>query len=266
MRKVMICLLVLPLLFSCSRNDLKVDNENLKQEMHSVESPVLKELVLDRRGKNVVWADAGGALFGVLKGGWWGALLFGAMASLAQAVIDQPLVIQDTSMDDFILNERNPYEFIGVSHYASINSELISSLSKYVSLDNSIKEEHYIALENFLSVNNKEFSEIDQSLYLKNDYKSDFPDFKSFFNLNEVDKQQFLANSISKEALDIYKDYQIEFANSNNVLNFIETSLLYEDMVLDNQSMTSIDRKTLLGMMSTARIGAQYWGAIFYNN
>lgn len=72
-------------------------------------------------------------------------------------------------------------------------------------------------------------------------------------------------NYVSAEALDVYKDYRTEFFNSNNVLKFVEESLLYEDMVLENNKISSRDKEILLGIMSTARIGAQYWGSILHN-
>lgn len=133
MKKILTYLLVLPLLFSCSDNDSMVNNEYSKWETSNIESPILEELVLDEGRRGVVWADLGGGFFGFLKGGWWGALVYGTLASLTQAGLHQPLLNQNISMDDFILNKNNPYEFIGISHYTSINNEFILNLSNYMS-------------------------------------------------------------------------------------------------------------------------------------
>lgn len=43
-------------------------------------------------------------------------------------------------MDDFILNLDNPYEFIGLAHYNSINSALISKYKNYTIFDDSLKQ------------------------------------------------------------------------------------------------------------------------------
>lgn len=58
----------------------------------------------------------------------------------------------------------------------------------------------------------------------------------------------------------IYKMYYSTFYNKTNVLEFVNESISIEETVINNNNLSDNDKKILLGIMSTARIGAQYWG------
>lgn len=63
----------------------------------------------------------------------------------------------------------------------------------------------------------------------------------------------------------IYKMYYSTFYNKTNVLEFVNESISIEETVINNNNLSDNDKKILLGIMSTARIGAQYWGRSLNN-
>lgn len=65
--------------------------------------------------------------------------------------------------------------------------------------------------------------------------------------------------------MNIYKMYYTTFYNKTNVLEFVNESILIEETVINNNNLSDNDKKLLFGIMSTARIGAQYWGRSLNN-
>lgn len=168
-------------------------------------------------------------------------------------------------MDDFILNLDNPYEFIGLAHYNSINSALISKYKNYTIFDDSLKNNHYLDLDAFIDSSDVNYKSIDKSTYSKTNYLDDFNDFEIFYNYDEKNKEAWLSNIVSAEGMNIYKMYYTTFYNKTNVLEFVNESILIEETVINNNKLSDNDKKLLFGIMSTARIGAQYWGRSLNN-
>ncbi|GEM_PF-6041940 len=261
MKKIIITILIFPLLFSCANNDMEMASlkESRASSHTEIDEVVNWDFVADRRAGSVVGADLIGGVFGFLKGGFVGALLWGTLSSVAQSTVNElqslPVYIGAIE-DDFILNNQNPYEFVGLFHYKVINEELRKSYGSYKNMDEVLFENHF---NDFVAYKDRQtviYPELNRSNYPYEDYEQDF---EAFITFHDGVKEEWLSQEMNLHSLEVLQNYFTLLEESKSVKDFVDKSLDAEEFLLADISLGLTEKELLLSTMSTARIGLQYW-------
>jgi len=195
----------------------------------------------------------GGALIGAGIGG----TITGAGASMA-AYADIKNKEEKQSFDfSPIINLNNPFDDIGEIHYLIVNELIDNDLGdSFEGFDN---EQYYFQTISLLA--NNEFWTLEElNVFEYNIYSSNFSFVKSSFQNNElasdyVKKLKYL----TQEVQNVLYVYIKAFEASTSTSDFINYSINVEDLILNSTQLSSFEKMQVLSVMSTARIGIQYW-------
>lgn len=267
MKKLIMTILVLPLMFSCSDNNMVSNQEELNtNNVIGAPEPVpVETLVTSNKIIKIVVADLMGAVKGYREGGWVGAVIQGVVSSLTEALTNYQTVALPVNFESFKLNDQNPYEFMGLAHYQLINSEFTGSRVNFSNFRAGLSIPYKTSTQVFLKKNNHEHLPSNEAPAAFAVFEANYQDNEAFFHASDETKDAFVAQSISPEAFIIFKEYKSTFLNSERVITFVNKSMDIEKMVVANTMLSENDKKILLTAMSTTRIGVQYWGTVLRN-
>lgn len=216
-------------------------------------------------------AAAGGAVGGAvggpggaLVGAGIGGAITGAGASMAAYADIKDKNEKQSSDFSPIINLNNPYDNIGEVHYIIVNELIENDLGN--SFENFDNQQYYFQTINLLA--NNEFWTLEElDVYEYNIYFSTFSSIKSSYQNNEM-ASDYIKNldHLTQKVRDVLYVYIKAFESSTSTSSFINYSINVEDLILNSTELDSLDKMQVLSVMSTARLGIQYWCQEFDEN
>lgn len=193
---------------------------------------------------------------GTATGAIIGGVVMGAGASMVAAAKDPT---SPKSKNSFLptLNPLNEYDVAGINHYGIINEALLDE-SNYLDGSGDFSHFNFYNFSRYYLNNNTSYSEQEVNVI-------EYPDYQLGMGIIAADNEEVLADFLNKldnisNSVESYLYlYFKAFESSKTIHDFVNYSLTVESIII-NSDLNKLEKYQLLGTMSTARIGIQYWG------
>jgi hypothetical protein len=223
--------------------------------------------------KKIISADLKGALDGAAVGAGIGTVVpglgtgagagIGAVVGGAAASLDASVAINPGSpggsINNLVGNASNEYDQTGRYHYLTIDAA-VASPDNYTVNGSFSHDQFYLFSTGYLLEQNViNSSQIAAYTAEENNAVQAFVTENEQLTLNEFLNLLYESNSISNDVRETLTPYFECLDRTVVIADFVRYSIAAENIIAGSE-LSAIDKQFILGTMSTARYGSQYWG------